>query len=507
MKFVTQDNRKWWVFVATAFTIMMVDLDSTAINLALASIAKDLNIGLPTAQWIIDGYMIAAAAMMAVGGKLSDIFGWRRIFIFGLITFILSSLAVGLSDGSWSVLISRIIQGSCIAFTFPVSLAIVRLVFPSQHHGFIMGLLIAIAGLSQALGPTVGSIIIHILGWRWIFFIDVPLALIALMIAVQTIPTDKQNIVKQPLPFRRAILLVAGMFLVMTALNEATYWGIDSLKFIGLLLLSACLLIIFVTNELRTEKPLLELQLFANSNFLLINIIRLLLNFIYFAMLFTVGLLLQNILGYSTLNSGYILLALTLVFGVLSIPAGKFVDKVGPKKPILIGFIFLMISNLILAMAVHLTLSTLLIALFLAGIAIALLVPATGAAALFSVQLEKTGAAMGIFLTNAFIGGSMGIAISGLLLAFQSKQPLDALINQSHLSLTMSQMNVLSHVASGVRDISSIHNMFSTSVLYKATLIVQETFIHGFTYAMSLCFLLGLVALILTIFFKLPSKV
>ena len=496
-------STKWIIFIALSLTIMMVDLDITAVNLALAVIAQDLTINLPTAQWIIDGYMIAAAACMALGGRVTDIYGTRKIFFIGLILFAISSLAVGLAIGPWSILISRLIQGACIAFIFPVALVIVRFVFPKEEIGFASGLLIAIAGFSQALGPTVGGIIIHLMGWRWIFFLDVPLALFALAIAWYNLKIPNYGTKKEPLYIGSAAILVTGLLALMTALNEVAIWGIDSLRFIGLLIIGLILLVVFAYIEFHTKKPLLELKLLLNKTFLYINLVRIYFNFIYFAMLFTLGLLLQNVLHYSALNAGYILLALTLTFGILSIPAGKLIDKIRPQRLIFTGFALLVTSNILLTLvSSHKTLPFMLVTLFIAGVAIALLVPATGTAALFAIPPEKSGAGMGVFLTNAFIGGSLGVAISGWILTVQSKTILHHLISLTPITLTQLQWHKLEQAANGIMVFQITDHLFVRELLLELQPMVQRAFISGFSSIMWLCAILGIVSCLLTLRIK-----
>lgn len=271
IKLITENNRKWWVFVATALAVMMVDIDITAVNLALATIARELNVGLSTAQWIIDGYMIAAASLMALGGRLSEIFTGRRVFLFGLGLFAIASFAVGFSTGTWSIISSRILQGACIAFTFPVAIILVRQIFPVEKQGFVIGLMVAIAGLSQALGPTIGGVIIHVLSWRWIFFLNVPLALFAFVVASYALPKVKIPSATYSLHMKGVMALVLGLFGIMTALNEVLRWGVNSIQFIGLLSIGFVLLIVFIFIEFKSRNPLLELRLLINRNFLIIS--------------------------------------------------------------------------------------------------------------------------------------------------------------------------------------------------------------------------------------------
>ncbi len=499
-------HKKWWLFLATALAIMMVDIDVTAANLALSTIAHDLHFGLSTAQWIIDGYMIAAASLMAFGGRLSDILGTRRVFLAGLVVFTLSSLAVGLSIGPLSIIISRIVQGSCIAFTFPVALVVVRQVFPPHQHGFVIGLMVAIAGLSQALGPTVGGVIITLLSWRWIFLLNIPLALLALFMIACWLPKP-DALTKEPIPYLGATIFAMGLLALMTAINEITRFGVGSAIFILLMVSALILLALFAVIEWRSTHPVLNLHLFSNRDFCSVNVIRFLSNGVYFVLLFTLSLLLQNFLGFSALHAGYLLLAMTLVCGIASIPAGKLVDKIGPKHPILLGNLLLIVSTLLLSFIQQQgTLFLLMSALGLAGLGIALLIPATGTAVLLSTPREKSGSGMGIFLTNGFIGSSIGVALSGLLLTVWSRHQLDHLLAASTITVTTQQHAVLNQVASGVQRLATHQTHFSAAMLQILQPMTAHAFISSFHRLMLGCGLLLLVSFLAALRLQCAAK-
>lgn len=502
LSYLYVDKQKSMIFISLSLAIMMVDLDITAVNLAITNIANDLLISMSTAQWIIDGYMIAAASLTALGGRLCDIYGSRRIFIFGLSLFTLTSLAVGLSFNGWTLLISRVLQGACIAFTFPVAMVIVREVFSKKIQGTMMGALIAIAGLSQALGPTIGGLIVHLLSWRWIFLLDVPLSLFALWIALAYLPA-KQNVPRgaELVDWKSASLLSIGLLAIMTALNQMQSLGYTSMVFIGLLIAGFFVLLLFIHNEYRTERPLLALHLLMNKNFLIINTVRTLFNFIYFAMLFMLGLLLQNSFNYSSLEAGYILLVMTLTFGVLSLFSGRLIDKIGVKIPLVLGFLLLMISN---GLFVFVESSSGLLfissALFISGLAVALLLPAMGVAVLFTIDSGNNGAAMGVFTTNAFIGGALGVASAGFVLSYAGNKALQTLMGQSTV-LTGINPHDLAGVSSGLLPISRLASL-PVNVLERVTEVAHASFLSGFALMMGICTGLSLLSVLLILSIK-----
>ncbi|MFA5960833.1 MAG: MFS transporter [Tatlockia sp.] len=489
------NSQKWWVFLATALAIVMVDIDITAVNLALTTIEQDLDISMSTVQWIVDGYMIAAASLMAFSGKLSDLVGYKEVFLFGLAFFMLASLMVGIAYAPWTLIIGRILQGSCIAFTFPISMVILRSVFPKNQQGFVVGLMVAIAGLAQALGPTFGGIVIQFLNWRYIFYINIPLSLLALVISYFAIP--KSTVIAQKIPKKMwaVTLFISGLLMVMTALNEISRWGVGSFTFLSMLLIGMILIGIFSALELQEARPLLDLHLLFQRNFGFLNVLRITLNFVYFTLLFTLSLLLQNIMGYSALQAGFILLCLTLVFGVISIPAGKLVDKIGVKKPLEWGMLLLALSCFLFAsVSISLSFTLIVIALILAGIAVGLSIPASGTAVLFTAPHDKLGAAMGLFFTTSFIGSSLGVAISGLMLQILSKNKLHLLLEKNQIVLSSIPLEKLQAMASGLSPMNS-SSLSNLNVVDQLHHMAKDAFTFSFTIIMIFCALLSLMSI------------
>jgi MFS family permease len=168
---ITEANRKWWIFFATSLVLVMTNIDYTAVNLALAPIANDLHANLSTLQWIINGYSSAAAACAVIGGRLGDTYGYRKVFIAGVIIFTVASVLIGFATNAWSIILLRILQGAGGATCWPLCVVIISNVFPKDRQGYAIGKAMAIATIALAVGPTFGGVLLHFLNWRWIFFI------------------------------------------------------------------------------------------------------------------------------------------------------------------------------------------------------------------------------------------------------------------------------------------------------------------------------------------------
>lgn len=410
-------DRKWLVFIGLALAIMMVDLDITATNLAISKIISELKLSISNGQWVIDGYSMSAAVLMAFGGRCGDRYGHRKIMFSALCLFAFASLAVGMSCNSWSIILSRLLQGACVAFTFPLATVIVRQIFPAEQRGFAIGLLISIAGISQAIGPSFGASMITLASWRLIFLVNVPLAIIALLL-IRLINIEHEPTSNTKLDIMSLMFLVVGLFSLLTGLNEINRFGILSIPLLSLLFIAIISLAVFTYKEVKGNKPLLDLKLLLDATFSTLITTRLIVNFVYFGWLFSISLLLQKHLHYSIFMSGLIMLSLTAVTAILAAPIGKLLDKVGCKKPLLIGLLLMLLSCLLIAQPwVYSSQLGLILSLIACGFSISLLVPSTAVASIKSVSMQKAGAAMGVLFTCGFLGNALGVAVTGSLLA------------------------------------------------------------------------------------------
>ena len=408
-------SQKWLIFIGAAIAVIMVDVDMTAINIAVEPITRDLGLSISAGQWIVNGYTMAAAVLMIFAGRCADGFGFKQVFLAGLSVFAIASLAVALSSGFWSIIIARIIQGACIAFTFPIATLFIRQVFPEEQYAYAVSLLISIAGISQAIGPAFGGFMISLLSWHWIFLINLPLSILAFVLIARYM--DKQPSKGFNLDVAGLILLVVGLFLLMTALNEVNRLGFYSREFLLLIIISIVSLSLFIRKEMLGVAPLMELHLFFNHRYAIITATRFIVNFIYFSWLFGLGLLLQQYMDYSPAVTGLIMLILTLTITILATPVGVLIDKTGYRMPMLLGLGFMILTCLILAaLALKGSVIFMIVALICGGIAIGLLIPSTVIGGMGSVLPERVGVAIGVFFTFGFLGNAFGVAIAGSLM-------------------------------------------------------------------------------------------
>src|SRR5918997_2082276 len=248
---ISEEARKWWTLAAVAFGLFMIMLDNTVVNVALPSMARDLGVGLSELEWIVTGYALTFASLMLTGGKLADMLGRRLVFIVGLVIFTVSSLACGLA-GSGDVLIAaRVVQGAGAALMNPATLSIIAATFPPRQRGMAIGIWAGVSGLALALGPLVGGLLTDHLDWGWIFFINVPVGILAIVASFVLIPESKDESAEQRLDLPGLLTSGIGLFALTYGLIEANTYGWGSSRILAAFVVAAVMLVAFVVLERR----------------------------------------------------------------------------------------------------------------------------------------------------------------------------------------------------------------------------------------------------------------
>ncbi|APJ03116.1 MFS transporter [Silvanigrella aquatica] len=409
--------KKIGVILATCLTIFTSNSSLTEVNLSLPIIAREFQTDMSVMPWVISIYIIVAGMFMIIGGKLGDYIGTKRVFIFSLLLWLISLIMAGCSNSILILIIARIIEGVAFALSLPISIVVISKTFSEKQLGLAVSINITVMGLAQAIGPTLGGYLLQYFGWRWIFFINVPFILFAIIFSTLCIKPDILKHRKPILDYFGAIILAISLCFIMIFLD------IIQKNSSNFQLISICLFILFFTFgilyyvEKKASNPIIDFKLLFNKDFFIINLLRMLFQFIYFSVLFILPIYLLDILNYSPVKSGYFLLSMTIPFACLSIIIGKISDKIGEK-------LFVTLSFLIAAIAFYLSINLnenpsyimIIMPLLLLGISSAFMFNSSTSMALKIASPEKKGAASGIFFTNTLIGGAIGVAVTSLAL-------------------------------------------------------------------------------------------
>jgi EmrB/QacA subfamily drug resistance transporter len=487
---LNEDNRKWWTLAAMCFALFMVMLDNTVVNVALPSIQRDLNASISSLEWTVNAYTLTFAVLLVTGGRLGDIFGRRTMFLFGVVTFALSSAFIGFAPTQEILVIGRAIQGIGAAFMMPGTLSIISDAFPPQERGRAIGTWAGVSALALAIGPVVGGALTEYVSWRAIFFLNLPVAVGAVAVTLFAARNSRDETVDRSVDYPGIAALSVGLTALILALIEGNSWGWGSTPIITLFVMAAIGLTAFVVIELRSRAPMVDFSFFRSRTFLGANLVAVVISFAMLAQFFFMALYMQNILGYSALQAGVRFLPSTLMIVVIAPIAGRLADKIGPKPLIMAGLSILAVS---LFLQSHITVdsgySTLLPAFMLLGIGIALTMSPMSTAAMNSVPVAKAGVASGILSMGRMVGGSLGVAVTGALFQSSFTGRLDQLLGSGTSKATSDKLfeAVSSGQASAISKAPNGKAMIADA---------HDAFIHALTGSMKLSLAVVVVGLV-----------
>jgi EmrB/QacA subfamily drug resistance transporter len=400
------------VIAAATLGSGIVFLDGTVVNVALRTIGEDLGASLAELQWITNGYLLSLSSLILLGGSLGDRFGRRRVFVIGVVWFALASLMCGLAPGPDLLIAARVLQGVGGALLTPGSLAMIQGAFAHEDRAPAIGAWTGLGGIAAAIGPFVGGGLVEYASWRWIFLINLPLAVVTVLIAVRSVPETRDPTASSHFDF-------AGAALAAVALGGTTYalieWG-GSVAWVAIVL-GVLAAVAFVAVEARESEPMLALGIFRDRTFSASNVMTLLVYGALGAMSFFVTLQLQTVSGYGALAAGTSFLPMTILMLLLASRGGRLGMRIGPRIPMTFGPI-VMAAGVLLLLRIGSDVSyvrDVLPGVLVFGLGLALMVASLTATVLAAAPEEHAGIASGV--NNAVARTGSLLAVSALPLA------------------------------------------------------------------------------------------
>jgi EmrB/QacA subfamily drug resistance transporter len=421
-------ERKWWTLVLITIATFMLLLDITVVNVALPDIQRDLHASLSSLQWVVDAYSLMLAAALLTAGSLGDRLGRRRVFSLGFGIFTVASFLCGISGDPTLLNLARGLQGIGGAAMFATSLALIGQEFHGKDRATAFGVWGATIGGAVAIGPLVGGAITEHLGWQWIFFVNVPIGVIAIFLTEVRLA----NVAAQdpaPLDLPGLLSFSGGLFLLIFGLIRGNPDGWSSATIVASLGGAVVLLLVFLAIEARSDHPMLDLGLFRKPAFNGVSAVAFGLSGGMFAMFLYLTIYLQGVQGFSPLDAGLHFLPLTVLSFVASPIAGKLSDRIPIR--ILLGAGLTMVGIGLLLMhgiSAESNVSALLPGFLIAGIGIGTANPGIGQAAIAVVPVEKAGMGSGINTTFRQVGIATGVASLGAVFQSQVDSKLSALL-------------------------------------------------------------------------------
>jgi EmrB/QacA subfamily drug resistance transporter len=414
------DRGRWIALVVLCVGMLMIILDSTVVNVALPSIQHDLGFSQPDLAWVVNAYLITFGGLLLLAGRLGDLVGRKRIFMFGLALFTTASLLCGLADSQGVLIAARFVQGIGGALTSAVILGMVVTMFPEpREQAKAIGVYSFVASAGASLGLLLGGVVTQAIDWHWIFFINIPIGVVTALAATRLVEGDGE------VPGLRRGIDIAGATLVTSALMLAVYtivkagdFGWGSAHTLGFGAGALALFAAFVARESTAKDPLIPLRMFRSRNVSGANIVQLLMVSSLFGMFFLGVLFMQHVLGYSAIGTGFAFLPVSLGIGVLSLGlSARLNGRFGPKATLLPGLLLVAAGLAWIARApVDAQYAVdVLPAMLLLGIGAGLSFPSMMTLAMSGVTPGEAGLASGLVNTTMQVGGALGLAVLATL--------------------------------------------------------------------------------------------
>ena len=416
------------------FALFMAMLDNTVVNVALPRISSDLGSGISGLQWIIDAYTLVFASLLLTGGTLGDIFGRKRFFLAGLSIFTIGSLVCALAP-TLSVLIgARGMQGLGAALLMPGTLSLLTNTFlDPRERAQAIGIWAGISGMALAAGPVVGGLLVDRFGWQSVFFLNVPIGVIAFVVCILAVRESK-NPEGRRLDLPGQVLAFVGLGTLTYALIEANNYGWTSAVILTLFAVAAVALVGFVLVERRSTSPMLQLGFFRNRTFAAGATCAAAVSFGMFGMFFFMSLFFQNIQGYTPLQAGLRALPNTLMIVVFAPLAGQLAGRIGSRLPMTVGLALNALSLFLFTQVqVHTAYAHIWPLLSLAGFGMAMVMSPMTSAVMSTVPPQRAGMASATTSASREIGGVFGIALLGAIVTHVFNRDLNGIVSRLNL--------------------------------------------------------------------------
>jgi EmrB/QacA subfamily drug resistance transporter len=434
----------WLILVIACMAQFMVVLDITVVNIALPSVQKGLHFSASNLQWVVNGYTLIFGGFLLLGGRAADLIGRKRLFVAGVILFSLASLLNGFAQTSGMLIVGRGLQGLGGALVSPAALAIITTTFTEPgERTKALGIWSAIAASGSAVGLLMGGLLTDIASWRWVFFVNVPIGLATIVLAVRYIVESRVEGVRRSYDLAGAATVTGGLVVIVFAIVKAQSFGWGSARTLGLFAAGIVLLAAFVTIERRSAAPLMRLSIFRVRSLAVGDAALLLVGSAMFGMFYFASLYVQEILGYSPLKAGLAFLPVTAGIMIGAGASQQLIKRFGVRNVAAAGTTLAALGLLVLTqLPVHGSyVGNLLTGLVPLSIGMGLVFVPLTLMATSGVSGDDAGLASGLFNTAQQVGGSLGLAILSTLAASQTSRLLSG-HSAAHAAATVSGYHV-----------------------------------------------------------------
>ena len=482
-----------WVLVATILGSSIVFIDGTVVSIALPVLQEELRASVTAVQWVFEAYALVFASLLLVGGALGDRLGRRRIFVVGAVVFGLASVACGVAPDIQTLVGARALQGIGAAMLTPGSLAIISASFGEERRGWAIGMWSSFTAISTAIGPPLGGWLIEHASWRMVFFINVPLVVAVIAMALWRVPESRDEADQGPLDWLGAVLATIGLGGVAYGLTESGATGMANPMVVLPLAAGVAALVAFVLVEARASAPMVPLHLFRSRSFTGANLLTLLLYAGLSGIFFLLPFNLLQVQGYSTTAAGLATLPFVVILFALSRYSGALVDRIGARPLLIVGPAIVAAASVLYAVPSvgggYWT--TFFPAIALHGLGMAITVAPLTTVVMRSVQADHAGTASGINNAVSRVAGLLAVAIVGALTLAFFNATLDARLRGTTLPPAAAQALEEQRTRVGAIELPQGLDGATAGALQRA---LNEAFVAGFRGSVLLCAALALAS-------------
>jgi EmrB/QacA subfamily drug resistance transporter len=425
------DRRTILALGVMGVAVLVIANDFTALTVALPAIEHDLEAELSTAQWVINAYALVFGVAIVTGGRLADMLGRRRVFVIGSVIFAAFSALGGAAQDSIWLIASRAAMGIGGALMWPAILGMTYGILPKSKAGLAGGLILGAAGLGNAIGPLVGGVLTEVLSWRWIFFLNIPVAAVAVILTVRMVPRDTPETDRLRLDYAGTAALSGGLVSLLLALDQSSSWGWLDAGTIALLVACPVLLAAFVFIERRAgENALIPHEVITNRAFAMACLAVLLMSAVFFASLLFLPQFMTKALGFSALKAGAGLAPMMILFAAASFTAGPLYGRLGPKLIITAGALCIAVGIFLLSLVdASDGYGALIPGMLILGAGIGLFYSTITTVAITALDPSRSSLAGGIVYMFQIAGGAVGLGLNTAIVTSHAESTIGGLVD------------------------------------------------------------------------------
>lgn len=494
-------NNRWWALIGISILFFCAGLDLTIVSTALPTIQDKLNLSLFQLQWIANVYLLFNCIFLTAMGYLGDLYGRRLMLYICIGLFVLATLICGLANTGFWIAFGRGTQGLVEAILMPCSLGLISVIFSNEsERARAIGIWSSFVGIGMIAGSGLGGLIINYFGWRWAFFIKLPILFIAFIMILLTVPESRSKTEKISFDWLGFFAISLGIACLIVPIINVSKWGLISIPFLSLVILSFILFYLFYKIEKKSTHPLFRVSFFTNRIFLACAGIQFVLLVFIATTLFLIPLYLQVIRNIPVSTMGFLMMIIPLAMFVFSIIAGQMFAKLKTKTAILIGLLPLMLTALIqIFFGLNTSQTLIILAFILFGASWGWILSTTATAALNTLSTDFVSSGIGILWTIQIAGGVIGLAIFGSLFRYQDRIFLLKNLNIGKILLTPSQQTLVHSLLSDPEHAIQILKQQGIAVEQLLPLFAKA-FIEGYSTTMFSMFILFLLCSLVTFF-------